>query len=153
MPRGPSAWLNTVSAATSPARPLSIRQLQPFQAARHTANLCGSGGRSRAMPHPKADNSTARGGSLRTMPVAGDCASQRTAAPVPTVFSGKEQASAAARHLLRLARRGLLAGAAAIVEGALLFVPGGAFGRVDHAVVIGVDLIEPLAKPVIAIGF
>jgi hypothetical protein len=40
-----------------------------------------------------------------------------------------------------------------LVEGALLIVPRGAFGRVDLAVMIGVDAVEAFAKAMVAIGF
>src|SRR5260370_10768035 len=41
---------------------------------------------------------------------------------------------------------------AAAVEGALLVAPGGAFAGVDRAVMIDVDLVEPLAEAAVAIG-
>src|SRR5205085_8274424 len=38
-------------------------------------------------------------------------------------------------------------------KGLLLVVPGGAFGMVDRAVMVGVDLVEALAEPAVAVGF
>src|SRR5207248_2794976 len=41
----------------------------------------------------------------------------------------------------------------AVVEGSLPVVPGGALGRVDLPVVIGVDAVEALVEAAVAVGF
>src|SRR5712691_1627493 len=48
---------------------------------------------------------------------------------------------------------GLPRAAVAVVEGALLVAPGGALGRVDLPVVIGVDAVEAFVEPAVAVSF
>jgi hypothetical protein len=49
-------------------------------------------------------------------------------------------------------RGGLGGGAIAPVEGALLVMPGGAFGMINLAVMVGVDPVETLAEAAVAVG-
>src|SRR5207248_454699 len=54
---------------------------------------------------------------------------------------------------LRLRRRAIPRPRIAVIEGALLLPPGGALTGVDLAVVVGIDLVEALAEPAVAVGF
>src|ERR1043166_9787079 len=55
--------------------------------------------------------------------------------------------------LARLAGGGGFGGGApaAAEKGALLLMPGGALGGIDNAVMVGIHLLEPLAKPAVAL--
>src|SRR5215469_11562159 len=127
MPCAPSLWLSTVSAATKPSSPLSIPA-----SPRRTRQVDPR--RARCECQPAGNVGEARVGVVVVFPL-----------PVlPVLAGGLSRSSVFRRGLPPIA-------VGAVVEGALLFVPSGALAVVDDAVMVGVDLIEALAKQPVAL--